>query len=194
MIVPLVLYNKFSTPDIAIVTFNNNWGLSDIFLRIHYRIFQNKTGTRGISLIPYITLPSGDENDYISDHYPRGGLKIAADWKMSDKWYAAMNLGAEGREFVNLLNYSQKGRILMSAGLAYLFTDQVSLMIDVVSSTAIEKPFTETVTTPVEGLFGLNAQLKKVPIAFNLNGGIALIRGAGTPLFRTLAGMTIRFD
>jgi len=53
------------------------------------------------------------------------------------------------------------------------------------------KPLTEKVTTPVEAMLGLNAKLKNLPIAFNLNGGLALIRGAGTPLFRTLAGMTI---
>jgi len=191
VIAPIVVYNKFSTPDVAVVNFNNAWGLGDIFVRLHYRVWQNTDATKGFSLIPYVTLPTGDEDNYISDATFRGGLKLVGDWQINDKWYTAINVGAELREPVNLLNYAEKGRLLASTGLAYAFTEQVRGMADLVASTAINKPLTEKVTTPVEAMLGLNAKLKKLPIAFNLSGGLALIRGAGTPLFRTLAGMTI---
>lgn len=186
-VLPFVLYNKHSSPDALNAPFVNKWGLSDVFVRGRIRLWQNRD--MGLALIPFFTIPIGNENHYIADKYPRGGVKAAFDWQWASQWYSAVNLGVEARQSVSLLNYSQKGRVLMSVGMNYTPSEFWKIKSDLVFSTAINKPFQEVLTSPLEWMAAL--ELGQSPIHLNVGGGLALVRGATTPKFRMFAGITM---
>ncbi|MBX7148886.1 OmpA family protein [bacterium] len=189
VIVPIVSVNKRLAPSLS--TYANKATLGDVLLRGHIPVAHSQSGKTHFALVPYLTIPTGMEKYYVADKYPRGGLIGALDWEMGDKWYSALNVGVEARQSVSYSNYNQKGRILGSIGSAYAVSKQVKLKVDLVGSTAINKPLTHQVSSPLEAMGGVDVELKNHPVSFNVSGGVPLVRGATSPTFRADAGVTV---
>ncbi len=189
LIVPIISYERAAITGLSYV---NKASFGDVALRAHYYFWNNKKNA--LALVPYLTLPTGQEEDFTADNSPRGGLILAGDWQMSPRWYAALNLGAETNQTISTLNYSRKGRLLLSGGLAYKACETVTIKSDLVTSTAIDNPWQERVTSPVEIMGGLDMHLKDQALSFNVSGGGPVVRSATTPLFTIQAGLTYAFD
>ncbi|MBX7148885.1 OmpA family protein [bacterium] len=169
----------------------NKPGIGDITVRGRIPLVKSKSGKTNFAIIPYMSIPTGNDQYFVSDKYPRGGLVGALDWEMGEKWYSAINLGFEARQSIDSRNFNEKGRALGRIGTAYAVSKQVKVKADLVGATAVNKPFKDQPATVLEAMGGVEIDLKNHPVSFNVNAGGPLVRGATSPSFRADAGVTV---
>lgn len=187
---PVVWINQFTTPVVP-STSSNKIGVGDIMVRSHFSLLKrDESNGWGLSLTPYLTLPTGNENHYIADARPRGGATLTADVDISQKLYAILNLGFETRERVIFNDLNRRERLKFGGGLAFAASEYFRIQAEIVGWTAFTEPFQDEINTAVEALGGLHVSFKNSNVALDVGGGTAIIRGAEEPVFRSFAGFS----
>lgn len=193
VVLPVVSYNRMSAPTAIPPQFNNRWGLGDLHIRFFAHLLQTHDEGISLAVIPFVSLPTGNETYFVSNKYPRVGLKFSLDGKLNKKLHSLVNVGFETGDAVSFFDYSHRGRLLASTGLGYQVSDLIKLNSDLVFSTALNKPFQEKVTSSLEALVGVRFALPNTPLSFSLNQGLSLVRSSFTPLFRSQFGVEYSF-
>lgn len=187
--VPVIYYNAFVHPTTA--TPSKKFGLGDIRLRTRFNILsEDKDAPLGFSLIAGVTLPTGNENFFVSDKKATGTVTAVLDKRIFKKLLLAVNVGVEAREYVSFFDYKTGSRFLGSVGARFQPTERLAFLADLSAATPAKDIFKKTVTSPSEAYFGSEYNFEKAHLKLNVGGGISLLRGAGIPLYRGMAGLT----
>ena len=187
---PLVYKVEYREPTIPIARdASSKFTLGDIFVRQRFTILRRTDYPVGLTLNPYITAPTGNASYYVADKKPTGGLVISIDRDFGKYFSAVINTGAETGERLNLYDLNIRHRLIAGGGFAIKPTPHWNIKAEVASKTDLEHPFQDKLRSPTELLFGTDVDVLK-GLRLGATGGLSLIRGYDTPLFRMMAGMS----
>lgn len=187
--IPVVWLNEFTAPVVPSPSPQNKSGVGDMLFRNRLSILRGSKHPVGLAVVPFVTLPTGNENNYMGDKYPTGGALAAIDADFGVVT-AGLNLGFEARQHITWRDLDSGNLFLASGAVGVTIVDHLKGMADVYLATPIGHFFEDKVSTPAELQLGLKYALQETGITIDAGGGLSLVRAAGTPLFRTMAGLS----
>lgn len=188
---PVVWINEFKPAAVPMaLNSTNEMGIGDVFLRNRLTLLRREYHGVGITLNPFVTFPTGDQEKFIGDSKITGGATLGLDGNLGKRVFAALNAGVEVREDVALFDFETSHRLILSGGVGVRLTDHWSLKGDVSTATPINHLFQNKQNTPTELLVANSFRLGESRLNLNVGGALSLVRAAGVPLFRTLTGIT----
>lgn len=149
----------------------------------------------GFALIPFLTIPMNNEDDFFGDSSLTGGGLFALDWNLSKRHYLALNLGAQFRERERILNLVIAHQMIASGSYVYRLSCRyrVDLLAEIQSSTVFRKFYIDETTSPVEAFFGLRKQSQSRHLEWNIGIGRGINNGYGAPDFHAFTGISYLF-
>lgn len=166
---------------------DNQFNLGDIRFEFKFRVRNNEDRLFGIALLPFVTIPSGDEEKYAGNGYVSGGLKVVLDWNIHERVKLALNLGFIANDRVDILNARISNQVLMSLGLNIKIIKRLHFLLEGETLPYTEGLFDNEVQTPAEIRAGF-----RIPVTdrwnINVGGGFGLTVGYGSPDWRAFLG------
>lgn len=186
--VPIALVNK-SRMVLPAGKLSNHIGIGDLFFRNRFTILRRDEQKVGFALIPFMTVPTGNEHNFVGDPKPTGGMVAAVDANLGKRVFVGLNLGAEGRERARIYDLDLQSRFLMSGGLGIKISEGVIVKADVRAATSFNAFFQKKVNSPVDANAGLLFALGDSGFRMDVSGGFPIVRGAALPLARAAIGL-----
>ena len=189
---PLVLFSEFTSPDAlpGVVTdeAEHVGDLGDLQINLRFKILD--TAGWGLTVIPFMTLPTGDEDHYVGDNSVTGGAMLAFDKKIGEKWWVGLNAGFDGREEVNLFDLNTGFRFLSGFGIQFFPNEYWKLKADLSSFTPFEHFFENEVSTGLEAHGGVSYAIGNSGVSLDAAASFGILRAAGTPIYSLHYGVT----
>lgn len=190
IMLPVIWINDFSTPDVLGTNFSNKMGVGDLYLRSRIQILQENKSRPGLNLVPFLTLPTGNEHNYTSNTNPTGGLHLVLGKSIANKYSLGLNLGLTAREPVVFLDYTTKFLVNGSFAAKAEWNSWFSTTMDIYTSTKVKTPFQKVASSPLEALSQIAFRIPESKWRVSVGGGYSLLRGSGMPLFRGILGLS----
>lgn len=187
---PVVWYNRFSTPAVPAPPFSSEVDAGDFLLRSRFRLLGSKDNQTEFAVIPFVTLPTGNENHFVADNTVTGGLTLAVSQNLFPWLSMGVNGGVIGRERVQFSDLDTNSQITLSAGVKAKISKWLSVEADVATKTPFRHPFREVVSTPTEAFTQFEYHIPKTGLIAFVGGGTSVIRGAGVPDYRIFTGLS----
>ncbi|MFH1874884.1 MAG: hypothetical protein ABH859_06845 [Pseudomonadota bacterium] len=186
--VPIVLFNKYIDPITRIGSYKSS--LSDLRLVSKFRLLNPELYKVGISLIPFIDIPTSIGDTYLTNGTPAGGALVVFDYSPVEYFSLALNTGYLTRaRYTDQYGADIDDQFLYSLGLVGGPFRKFSAILEVAGSTDIDTFFKNSFKSPLEIRAGLSMALTK-DFTLKVGGGRGLRGGAGDPSFRTFVGLS----
>lgn len=189
--VPIIYYAQFREPTTLNAPSQNVTSMGDILVRSRFHLRDAQTQTFGLSLVPYVTLPTGDSTHFLGQNSFSFGMLAAVDFKISPVFRIGFNAGMEFFEKIELIDYNSGSSIKTGLAVAITPTDFFTIKLDLNAATSPHDFFTK-VSSPVEVLGAVDFKISE-HIAVTAGGGYPLVRGAAIPKYRTFFGLSYRY-
>lgn len=183
----------------------NNFNLGDLELDAKFQLLNRKTHPIGISVLPYITIPTATNaaSDFSGNGGVTGGARLVVDTKIKNRVSLALNAGYELREGITEIGGNRiDDHVQVGAGIAvdawkkrrnldegYEEWTALKVMGETQIETVAKDFFSNRRTTPAEARLGLRYSTRN-GFDINLGGGLGYTNGISSPEFRALAGVT----
>ncbi|HKU51706.1 MAG TPA: hypothetical protein VJQ25_04510, partial [Nitrospira sp.] len=133
--VPLQHFNAIGT-NVA----DDGARMGDIRFNLKGRILDNEKHPVGISIVPFVTFPTGDDEHFTGNGKVTGGGMLVIDTpRIHDKFSASLNVGGQVREAVTLApGTTINDQFLVGAGVNYAVHPKVELIAEVNGWTPFE--------------------------------------------------------
>jgi outer membrane protein OmpA-like peptidoglycan-associated protein len=170
----------------------------DLMINAKIRIFDaEKTGPHlGLAVVPFITVPTGEEEIFFGDSSLTGGAVIVGDAQIkSNRIY--LNVGARFREEETIEGLVVNEEFVYGAGFQRPLVKNwgLDIIAELFGSTKFGKFATEDITSPLEGLVVLQKKwLENRRLITHLGGGVGLTNGYGLPNFRALLSVAYAWN
>ncbi len=132
----------------------------------------------GLSVLPRLLVPSGDNERFAGTGKIGGGGLLIADWR-----YSKINYGLN---FGGIFRGSDEVKDQIQAGAG--ITVPAARFLDVIGEVTGKSSFGSERSTPIEGLLSLRFHNRR--IAFTVGGGWGITSGRGAPEYRIIAGIS----
>lgn len=153
--------------------------VGDIGIEAKYTLIPRPVGRGfGLSLLPRVLLPSGDNERFAGSGKVGGGGLLIADWRYN-KINFGVNVGGIYRGSDEASDYLQGG-----VGI----TVPAARFLDVIGEVTGRTAFGGERNTPVEGILSLRLHNRKIALTIAAGGGMT--SGRGAPEYRILAGIS----
>lgn len=205
--VPVVFYEtffNFINPDASQCVVSavcpkqtRNFKMGDALFAVKARILDSDRLPIGLSIQPFIMLPTG--SGYFVTGYGQfsGGAKLILDAHIKRKVFFALNAGyhilKERRYAPDTADAKINDQILLSAGVHVPVGKNLAAIGEIFGETLAESPFAHQIQSPFEILGGVRyapGNIKRW--FFTVAGGTGLDKGFGAPGFRALAQVNYR--
>lgn len=171
--------------------------LGDLLFAMKLRILDSDRKTIGLSLQPFVTLPTGS-GFYVTGYGSvTGGAKFIVDANFKRKVYLALNVGwqtiKETRYSPDTANATINDLILLNGGAHWDVNKKFGLITEIVGQTDAGHPFSHQIQSPFAWLGGLRyspGMIKRW--MFGLSGGTGLGRGFGSPKFFAMGQLSYK--
>lgn len=145
----------------------------------------------GLSLVPFITFPTGSTSSYLGDGIVTGGALVAVEGELLEKKLGLLlNLGYRFRSKTVKDDVNVDDQFLYGLGVHYRIIPQIDLIAEAQGAATATNLFKQTRQTPViaRGGFRYIPKPKVVPISAYAGGGGGVIAGLGSPKAQVIAG------
>ncbi len=167
----------------------NKVALGDVLLNAKISLLNMKNSGVGLSVMPFISLPTGKSSYFFGDGVVTAGGNLIAELNPVNRIFIAMNLGLLAKKNYTFRDIDDTSKLTGGLGIAFAATDSLNLSEDLLFKTRLSGVFKEKAETPVELLTGIKYAIKKTNFLVNCGFGIGLINGAGAPSYRILIGL-----
>lgn len=147
----------------------------------------------GLSIMPYITLPTGSEERYVSNSSFIGGFMIIADWEIGEDHFLGLNTGLRFREQETVFGLPVGQELTYALAYEhYLWpSHDINGFAEVAGSVSLNK--IQDTNSPFEVRLGVNKTfLENKNLKLTVANGIGIGHGYGAPDYR--AGLTLTYD
>lgn len=145
----------------------------------------------GLSLVPFITFPTGSTANYLGDGVVTGGALVAFESEFLEKKFGLLlNLGYRFRSKTVKDDVNVDDQFLYGLGVHYRIIPQIDLIAEAQGATTATNLFKQTRQTPViaRGGFRYVPRPKTLPVSAYTGGGSGVIAGLGVPKAQVVAG------
>lgn len=188
---PTVIYNQFTDPEDANSVQDNRSAFGDLRLAAKLRLLGSEQSLFGLALVPFIDLPTGDAETFMSTDRVGGGGLLALDVSFLSRVKAAVNLGTVFRSEAERTNVVSSSELLYSGALSISVIKNLELIAELYGKTLLEDPFDDSLTSPLEAVAGLHYHAIG-PMTLSVAAGTGIGSGVGNPDFRAIAGLAIQ--
>ncbi len=161
------------------------FAIADPRLSVKGRILTDTGSGFSLAASGFVTFPTGQAiapHHYVGDPVPSFGGSVIAEI-VNSGFHAAVNVGGMWRDNVTLFSTQVGPQLTYAVAFGYDITPLVTILGEVVGAST----FADNVDQHwLEWRVG--GRIRVDDFQFNLAGGTGLIAGAGTPLFRVIAG------
>lgn len=190
---PVAWLNRFQKPLNPAPGFTNKVGIGDVYLRSRFQLLDRNHNFVGLSLSPYMTIPTGNEHNYISDRKATGGITLAVDKVISSRVNVGINASVKAREDIAFQDYNTETVYGAGFGAQVKVSDHVKLNGDIVTQTTSNRILKDRVTSPTEVTGEVVYSIPQSNFDVMAGGSYAIVKGAGAPRFSTHTGVSYRF-
>jgi hypothetical protein len=165
--------------------------IGDVRANAKWRFF-SKPGM-GLALVPFIVLPTGDEDVFLSQKKFSYGARLAGRYAANDRLTLLANAGLE---LVN--GFTKDGDspdhysawVQFGAGATYNLPGPArhSLVGEINGETILDAPFHNQIVTPIEWLIGYKRLIGQ-GVTLEVGGGRGFNKGVGAPQWRAYVGV-----
>lgn len=196
--IPVVGYNWFFTDNAAALE-DNGPGMGDLRFVTKFRLVDIEKHKVGFSVLPYVTLPTGDIVRYNGNGSVTGGANLIFDVQFHERFNMSLNAGYlmhddVTRTFVFTGGATSTIRVddmfTYGVGANFKFSKSFQGIVEATGSTVVRDFFSTSNTMPFEAGGGIRYYFGDSGFAMSLGGAAGLIEGVGTPRFRGFAGLT----
>ncbi|MBI4212567.1 MAG: OmpA family protein [Deltaproteobacteria bacterium] len=188
-----VPHQQFFSPTTGAEETKARWG--DVTLNLKGRIVDNEVSPIGIALVPFVTIPSGDDEHFVGNGKVTGGGKLVVDTaRIADFLSFSINVGGQAREAVTLPGTRTiNDQFIYGAAVNARILKPVQLIAEVQGWTTFDDFFKQG-NRPVE----MNGAVRFLTsdtggLAITAGGGGRLNDdGPGTPEWRVFGGLSYR--
>lgn len=166
--------------------------MGDVLFATKIRLLDSNRLPIGLSVQPFIMLPTG--SGYYNTGYGQfsGGAKLIFDANIKNRVLLALNAGyhilKERRYSPDTLFATINDQLLYSAAANVPIGKKFAFITEIFGETLINGPFKHEIQSPLEFLGALRYSPGTIKHwSFTLGGGAGLDRGFGAPLYRMLA-------
>ena len=172
--------------------------LGDIRANFPIMLRKNKLDERnqlGITLIPFMTAPTGKSSDFLGDTNWTGGSWLEFDRYFGKRHRLIFSSGVRFREKENILNLTIGHEVLANLGYVWKFSVQKGwdFFANLQGSTTTSKFLDQEISSPYELTGGLRKRWKNDQWNVLIGAGRGMNNGYGAPDIRTFAGLSYRF-
>ncbi len=187
-----VPYQQYLDP----VTLINDNGarMGDVNVNLKARLLDNKKLPIGVALVPFVTIPTGNEQHLIGNgKFTGGGLLVVDTKRMFDRVSLSLNAGGQVRQDVALTaGTTIEDQFLYGAGVNVAVAKTVQLIAEVDGWTTFNNFYDENNRNlEVNGALRLTPG-EKQRFAITAGGGTGLHDGAGAPDWRVFTTVSYR--
>jgi outer membrane protein OmpA-like peptidoglycan-associated protein len=179
--VNLALIGTYEGSDLAPAT------MGDISLDIKFRILDHqKMGGFGLALVPTITFPTGNKDEFSGAGTFGGLLRLVMDYRV---WriHTALNLGYGVQGDGSLRNVSFGSELFFNLGVGYNVIDPLTITAEIWGATRATDPFANDAESPLEGILSIKGAIADGVYLLG-GGGAGFSVGVGSPDFRAFIG------
>lgn len=156
----------------------------------------SSSGHWGLALVPFVTIPTGEESIYLSDDGSTGGAIVVGEKKFgADRLY--VNAGAEFRKKQSLGNFVSDDDFTYGVGYQHQLSEAhaISGIVELQGSTTFRKFFNDEVSSPLEGRAVVQKDfLQERNLHSYLGVGMGLTNGVSAPDVRVHTGVSYAFN
>lgn len=192
LLIGFVPYQQFN--DVTTGASNNGARMSDIRFNLKGRLLDNKKYPVGLSLVPFITFPTGKASRFVGNGEVTGGGLLAFDTRrLADRVSFAFNVGAEGRKTAHNLAGTDTsiGSQLLYGGAANVSIIKKLQFIAELTGWTLFSHFGDKHADDFEG----NGAFRWLPtdgLKVTVGGGTGIINAIGAPDWRVFASLGYR--
>lgn len=176
-----VPYQNFTDP----VSGNGNNGarMGDIEMDMKFRLLDNDQFPAGISLLPFITFPSGSDSKYVGNGRVTGGAKLVLETaRIGNRFSVSANVGAQFRKKAALSQGTVvNDQFLYGAAANFAFNEVVEVIAEIEGWTQFDN-FFDAEYRPLKALGGVRF-FPRPDVAITVGGGAGVLKGIGAPDF-----------
>lgn len=184
---PLVPYNWFFRDDNGLA--NNGVSLGDLMLMTKLRIIDNENSKFGFSVMPFVSLPTGEEERYMSNGSITGGGTLIVDYKIHPRVDLALNMGVIVRDDVTRNNVTVDEQFNFGLGGNWEFAHDWVAILETYGRTTLKNFFKEEAETPLEAAGGVRYHIPDTGLNVSLGASVGILDGIGAPRARGFAGL-----
>lgn len=182
---PLVFEGNFQQIGGALKS--NQWGIGSIELTSRYLLKQHTGDGVGLGLEPFIHIPSGFDDIYISSHTATGGISAMMDL-VSQPYTLALHMKLHFKPEDTLGSAYSDDTFTQSIGLGYQARPSFTHFFEIHTQTPLERFFKTQDSSSVEIRYGFNyAFSEKMSFVFSI--GTHILPSTDSPLFRSMIGL-----
>jgi len=148
-------------------------------------------GGFGLSVVPFVSAPTGNDDRYLGSGEFSGGANLAAGWT-SDRWQLSANAGLEQDPDVNIVNLRGGLFYRAAVGASYGITETLALRGEFELNSTVADEVVERAETPSEVLVSLRGHTKS-DLVWTVGGAKSVINGAGAAKGRVFVGLGMTF-
>lgn len=167
--------------------------LGDVGLSAHYAFFDaTKTQSGfGLALVPFMTLPTGDEDVYFGDRTVTGGAKLVVD-KLFGKNHIFANVGVNFRGLETISNLNVDDEFLYGLGFQRPISTKhdIHVILEGEGSTQLDNFFKSEVHNPFETHLVVQKKWMDSKLVAFTGGSMGLTAGYGAPDYRIHGGLS----
>jgi hypothetical protein len=161
----------------------------DLLLNAKVRLLDIKKSKVGLSVLPFISLPTGKSDYFFGSGVLTAGANLIAEVNPFEKVFVAMNLGLLGKKNYTFRDINDASKLTGGLGVAVDATKNLNVSMDLLFKTRLSGMFKEKAETPIELLTGAKYAIANTGFVVNGALGGGLINGAGVPEYRILFGL-----
>ncbi|MCB0272463.1 MAG: OmpA family protein, partial [Bdellovibrionales bacterium] len=156
---------------------------------------KNEVGRWGLGLIPFVTVPFDNQDDFFGDDSFTGGVYISIDRYLHKRHYVSLNVGTRFRKEETILNLTIGNEFLYGASYVYRLSCQSKwdLALEMIGSTTYGQFFSQEISSPYEGFISLRKRSQNDHWEWTMGAGRAGNNGYGVPDYHVYAGISYRF-
>ncbi len=187
--IPIGWRLNYKDPRVVGSVFENETSFGDILLNAKIRLLDINNSGVGLSVLPFISLPTGKSDYFFGSGVVTAGGNLIAEVNPIEKVFVAMNLGLLGKKSYIFRDMNDTSKLIGGLGVAVAATKNLNISTDLLFKTRLSRIFEKEVDTSVELLVGAKYAIANT--GFVANGGLGggLINGAGTPQYRIIFGL-----
>lgn len=190
--VPMNAYHDFADSTVTDSDLSI-FDMGDLGFTLHYALFDaTKTESGfGLALVPFMTVPTGDEDIFFGDNTVTGGAKLVLD-KMLGKNHFYLNVGVNFRGLETLGNLSVNDEFLYGLGFQRPLSSKHSwhVILEGEGTTQLDNFFKEEVHNPLEGHLVIQKKWLDDKLVAFTGGSMGFTAGYGTPDYRIHGGLS----
>ncbi|MFT6144768.1 MAG: outer membrane protein OmpA-like peptidoglycan-associated protein [Myxococcota bacterium] len=149
-------------------------------------VLPEDSGGFGLSVIPHLDLPTGDQSRFLGNDGPHGGASIAVGWE-APKWAVTANVRGDVGKARDYMNLDSSFRTSLALAGGYRLTKAVAVRLESTLNTDLRKNAQPGTDAPWEVALSARGRHQN-GISWTAGGAAALNGGVSAATFRVFAG------